>query len=422
MNMKIENIKIKNFKNLKSININNIGDINIIVGRNNTGKTSLLQAIMLAEYPEYFPIDYINRYHLNSIDNLINYSSKSSTIEITVNKPVDNRLHIEINRPKIGESIEVITEALKQNLKKNLNYALKTGIKRSGKEIKKPLQDEEIDVSINNYIQENMETIVNNIHKDIVIKGRYYFSIEMIELMENIMQQIMEKYKISSTFRILPGNVWGEVAYLPFRNSYRVLPFTKNKEMRSFNNKDIILINPKIRIQDLNNNETLSLKIENLIKENGILPDMERFSFKNLVFNVDGEFKEVPFQLMGEGFQVLISLISQILSCQNKRTKPVILIEEPEVHMHPGYIDEFVNYVMSFYINNNVQFFISTHSDDFINGFLNNDLKPEIKSKIEKGFRVFRLNEIEGENLVETLDYKEAIENLDELSLDLRGL
>ena len=51
MNMKIENIKIKNFKNLKSININNIGDINIIVGRNNTGKTSLLQAIMLAEYP-----------------------------------------------------------------------------------------------------------------------------------------------------------------------------------------------------------------------------------------------------------------------------------------------------------------------------------------------------------------------------------
>ena len=137
---------------------------------------------------------------------------------------------------------------------------------------------------------------------------------------------------------------------------------------------------------------------------------------------MDGEFKEVPFQLMGEGFQVLISLISQILSCQNKRTKPVILIEEPEVHMHPRYIDEFVNYLMSFYINNNVQFFISTHSDDFINGFLNNDLKPEIKSKIEKGFRVFRLNEIEGENLVETLDYKEAIENLDELSLDLRGL
>ena len=43
--MKIKNIQVKNFRLLSDISINLEDDITLIVGRNNTGKTSLLEII-----------------------------------------------------------------------------------------------------------------------------------------------------------------------------------------------------------------------------------------------------------------------------------------------------------------------------------------------------------------------------------------
>lgn len=43
----IENIKINNFRGIKELTIENLGQINIILGKNNCGKTSLLDAILL---------------------------------------------------------------------------------------------------------------------------------------------------------------------------------------------------------------------------------------------------------------------------------------------------------------------------------------------------------------------------------------
>lgn len=43
----IESIKINNFRGIKELTIENLGQINIILGKNNCGKTSLLDAILL---------------------------------------------------------------------------------------------------------------------------------------------------------------------------------------------------------------------------------------------------------------------------------------------------------------------------------------------------------------------------------------
>lgn len=45
--MKIKGIQIKNFKSLKDVNIESIGDMNVIIGKNNSGKSNIFQALNL---------------------------------------------------------------------------------------------------------------------------------------------------------------------------------------------------------------------------------------------------------------------------------------------------------------------------------------------------------------------------------------
>ena len=51
----IKNITIKNFRRFSEIEINNIGQFNLIVGDNNVGKTSILEALLFTpQKDEYF--------------------------------------------------------------------------------------------------------------------------------------------------------------------------------------------------------------------------------------------------------------------------------------------------------------------------------------------------------------------------------
>ena len=43
----LNDIKVQNYRNLKSLSIEKLGRVNLVIGRNNTGKTSLLEAIYL---------------------------------------------------------------------------------------------------------------------------------------------------------------------------------------------------------------------------------------------------------------------------------------------------------------------------------------------------------------------------------------
>lgn len=45
----IASIRIKNYKNLKDLNLKSLSPINLITGKNNAGKTSLLEALCIEE-------------------------------------------------------------------------------------------------------------------------------------------------------------------------------------------------------------------------------------------------------------------------------------------------------------------------------------------------------------------------------------
>ena len=174
--------------------------------------------------------------------------------------------------------------------------------------------------------------------------------------------------------------------------------------------------------QFYNESETVAIEIQEIIKNENLLANLERFTFRSFVFNLEGVRQEIPLELMGDGFKDFIYIISRLLQCTKSKIKPVILIEEPEMHMHPGYIIEFVRYLINFSINNNLQFFITTQSEDLINSFLSEEIDKKLQNALKKELKIIRLTNADGANIIDTINYEDALENINTLYLDLRGI
>ena len=108
--------------------------------------------------------------------------------------------------------------------------------------------------------------------------------------------------------------------------------------------------------------ETESLRIEEIIKRNKLLTDLERFSFRSIVFRNGDETHEIPFDLMGDGFFALVNLLRGLIA---DPVPSIVVIEEPERDLHPGYIEQFTKYLVQISKTLGIQFFIISHSEDF---------------------------------------------------------
>jgi AAA15 family ATPase/GTPase len=94
--------------------------------------------------------------------------------------------------------------------------------------------------------------------------------------------------------------------------------------------------------------------------------------FKNSSFVIkENENIQVPLNSIGSGFEMIFSLIySYYLSIQNNR-KIIILIDEPELHLHPDIQKKFVEFLLK--ISKNSQVILTSHSPIFVKQLLYND-------------------------------------------------
>lgn len=166
-------------------------------------------------------------------------------------------------------------------------------------------------------------------------------------------------------------------------------------------------------------NQELALKIEEILKSDIILPNLKRFDFTELVFDTVNGTKTVKFSMMGEGFQTLVAILAILKS--NENSKSVILLEEPEIHMHPGYVTELVKYISQISSSLKIQLFITTHSSDLIQSLFNQE-QPQIQEFLRRNLVLLRLNKSKDSIIGERMTYKEAKESVYDLELDLRGI
>ena len=139
------------------------------------------------------------------------------------------------------------------------------------------------------------------------------------------------------------------------------------KEIKSIGNKGVIkeLSEAINKFQELSN---IQLKLK--------LIDNWR-PFSNAFFGADKEnLHSVPLNQIGSGYEMIFSLIYSYYLSKKEKKNLIVLIDEPELHLHPKLQSAFIKLLLDF--SKESQIIISTHSPLFIKQAMSNN-KVQIK-------------------------------------------
>ena len=429
--MKITNINIENFKEIDSLQFNP-RMLNIFVGRNNTGKTSILQAIDLA-----FDEDEFSFFFLTQPSAALKYGENKAKLEMKLVEDKRSFVGVEINR-------EIMKELISE-LENKVNVTFETALKRVQDSNRKTLKNEEKKrraVEIEKELKEriNSELILEMVDKvlltesakesvNLIVNGKKQFltGLTIYIMTEKIVIQIAEKLNIMKFFGWSKSRTsnFMKISQVSdqFNKYLHSLYETENSGKEEENvSSPIFITDPidainKVKF-DKKRLEGIAHEIEQIIINDNIVPGLTRFNFNKMVF--EGVEEDVSMDSMGDGFKALIGILA---SLYQRPKNTIVLLEEPEVHMHPGYLQELAKYLVILSRTRNIQLFISTHSMDFIQCFLNFDsLSPVDSEFVRSQFFMLQLSHLKNVVVSEEIDYYEADQTIKDLELDLRGI
>lgn len=315
--IKVIGIEIRNFRSYKDRenNITGIKDLNIVVGKNNVGKTNILRAIYLFFYPDnYTPVT-----DRNMVKQITRGATKDPVItiifeddEIIKDKLTQYKISCDLNKGGEYKLVAFPDEMTNHKLKDN-------------KAIKKYLQKKFKCIYLST-TDENIEKQTESIIEDLILR---YFKKQSKEV-----KQVIEK----------------------FENQYKEL-------INTFRNN----------IKDIEGN--LSNQFEAL-KDIGIKPvleienksDVTQFLMDNIKMKLDDSYVQ-DINSKGAGVQraslILLSLylLSEIFVSENK----IILLDEPEAFLYPLLVKKVKKTLEeTIECHKKFQVFMTTHSRDFL--------------------------------------------------------
>ncbi|MBZ7948049.1 AAA family ATPase [Campylobacter sp. RM9929] len=295
----INSIEIKNFKGIKELKLENFTKINFFVGKANTGKTSILEAL-----------------YLFLLENQNDIMLLLDTRKMLADSDLFQGFFYDYNLEK-KPLIENDKNKLKIDCDKNTKYT------------NFPLDKQdniitEISNGVNeiNFIYENFEGVktIFNIKKTFPNPGQIQFQQAM-----NLQLNGKKEIKISMA---------SNVDFI-YQNSF----YDKNL----INHLSLILSNKQKR-KDL----------QRICKD--FSDDIEELSFINgkIVIQKSNLNHSINFKLLGEGFKKYINIQASILA-----GKKYILIDELENGLHYESIEKLLKDILN---TDDVQFFITTHN------------------------------------------------------------
>jgi len=119
--------------------------------------------------------------------------------------------------------------------------------------------------------------------------------------------------------------------------------------------------------------------------------------------------RPIPISLMGDGFRDVL----RILFISALTRNGIAIFEEPENSLHPGFLGLATEYLSRAALETNTQFFISTHSLEFLQYLLD---------KVADRMKIIRMSQTDNAISYEVLTGKEAMEESKEIGTDLRGV
>lgn len=361
--MKIKKVIIKNFRLfdkefiIDNINIPNDIDegsgLTILVGENGCGKTSLLDAISLP---------------------LLKYKAESFEMK-------------DFNNIKNDCSIDILCD---ENYKFK-GVMPKTEYQGKGFEFKANIR------------KQQSETYLSSI----IVQDQLFIKADE----ENKAKQFDLRINVNNPFSGLRFYE-NDILYLDRNRIYQthsgVYNNTKfDKLMEDFNyqyikpNDDENNIN---NIQDITNNIKKRIEQDFLgkaVKKFKEISDIKNFSLNLLNKNepfTNAFFAEetnngllLPLSSLGSGYEMIFSLIYSVCLAEQSKKKLIILIDEPELHMHPALQLKFINFLIE--ISKTYQVIFTTHSPLLIKQVLHNEkVKIYILNKKQNDISITDMN------------------------------
>ena len=417
----IKEINISNYKGFEQIQFP-CGSINIIVGPNNTGKSSILEAIFMSisslnNFEDTLQTGLGDLFDLEMIDikHFIHHKKEKSNIELVLKD--NNKLELDISHFKRGYLQEVEDYFL--------NF------------INENSTDKGLDISPNKLISPE----IYNLHREIAMIQQMVSVIDkadfkkqselekkqselkkMLKIINEKMDSEIQNYKkkvFDSEKMFLTSKLNNNLIaiHVTMDDYIGEIPVHNNKISTDYD-IPLIISNPNERYIDMQGIHKKLVKTRKLKEVLDFLknriPYFEdiRQVDNDLLVLLENQKEPLPVSFMGDGFKALLKLSFMAPLVKNG----VVLFEEPETAMHPYYLDILAKEIVVNSVDS--QFFISTHSLELLERILE---KAEKLDKIES-VRIIRLRRLsEGYIEREILYGEEAKEEIESINTDLRG-
>ena len=328
----LDSLIVQNYRNLKEVRIHSLGQINLITGKNNTGKTTLLEAIAI--YASKADISILEELLIRRGENLIespksygsNYQKIFSSLFTNTITEFNAETNISIGTIENGElsipnavSIKFVRFSDKLEDSPNGGWKLHRNI-----------------IENNNF--QKFDTIKSGLETR---AGNHSF--------------------------VIPFD--GTMLYTGFTGMTKNVQFIRswyqNKEENSKQWDNIIFTEKETVVID-------ALKI--------IEPNTERLAFiengsgqRNAVIKLSNSTNVLPIQSMGDGMNRILSIILALVNSENG----FLLIDEFENGLHHTVQKNLWNLIFQTATKLNVQVFATTHSDECIRSYENILNHPE---------------------------------------------
>jgi len=397
--MQIDSIRISNYRCLRSVNLDKLSRINVFAGRNSTGKSSLLEAIAMASSASAAWFDTLENDLLEDIiDQRGGFSHASLMIRTGAAKA-----EIEYKGGESCGTVYVVKDA--KELSESARSALTMSFDRHVEEV----YNEEMDrmAGTKRYESKQREILIRNLERKCSKARR-----EILRQPELCIAGIGKASGESETAALFAeareAIVDSDIdSFIPQEEIIRSSEPKAGDTFFSF-------IPSVETLKELNRRLTVSGQLATLIKklrrQIDYFEDMREVEDDLFVFkkNVDRPF---PVESMGDGFSSLLALLAAATVAE----KGVMLMEEPEMHLHPGFMSLITRHIIDTASRRKAQYFISTHSSDLI------ELLLEAPENMISFVRMYRIGG-KGEMDYEVLSGKEAHEELKDMKMDLRGI
>jgi predicted ATPase len=355
----LDYINLENFKSIVKAEIR-LAQINLVIGVNRTGKSSILQSVAVLKQSMQEPVSWNGPFvSLGDYNNVL--SKKASRDEIVM-QIGGQRMLSESTRTFLGGTESVV------------RYGLHVGVGRDRNKMTIGIKIESGPISISRTIQSSIG------HESSIALGDFKVNLR-------------DKFQVQNPFEVSgsghPPDWSHEKTQQAYDAMYEILNVIQNHleqfvfvpTTRGFDKPDYVLLDnytgnipssegltrqAEIAASNLAYREDLAREIANLIRR--ILPDIEDIAPKLIAgkrVQVATRDSLGQYSLMNEGFGVnqLIYLFHQL---KNAKPNATIFVEEPEIALHPSAQSAIASTLVDVALHDHKQLIITTHSEHVI--------------------------------------------------------